>query len=185
MANQFTFHIVAEDDLTAAHHASISDLLCRAFPKFTHIFANASYYFGRPEFRLWMEDEAGTIIAHLDVERRVIDVNGRDMYIAGVGEVATAPDLHRKGVGRLLLDKLNEVLRDTYPVDYGFLRCRDELIPFYGGSGWLPVTQPTHMIDINTGEKIVELTESMYLPVLKTAGEWGTEGIVDLRGLSW
>jgi len=136
MANHHTSYLVAEADLTPDHHKRICDLLVVAFPRYADLFREVSYYYALPDYRLWFEDETGKIVAHLDFERRTISVNGTEVLIAGVGEVAVHPDNHKQGLGRKLMRELHPILKDQFKVDYGFLQCRDEVVGFYQSVGW-------------------------------------------------
>ena len=179
-----TYRLIAEHDLTPDDHQRISQLLVKAFPNDVEIFSQASYCYSLPEYRLLIEDDQGVIIAHLDFERRMISVNGDEVYIAGVGEVATDPDYHRQGFGRKLMTQLTTVLTEEFPVDYGFLQCSDTNALFYGQVGWHRIRQPLHRL-FQEEYSTVEDGEVMILPVLKTIDEWQSEGVIDLRGESW
>lgn len=185
MTHSFTFHLVEESDLTDRHHARICRLLVNAFPQYADLFSVASYYYSLPEYRLWMEDEHGNMIAHLDFERRMIGVNKVDVYIAGIGEVATHPDWQGKGIGRLLMQQLQTMLTDQFTVAYGFLGCREAVVGYYEKVGWHRVNQVVHEEDINSGETVVSHGPALIMPIHQTVDEWITEGIIDLRGLPW
>lgn len=185
MTNPITYHLIAENDLTADHHQCICDLLVLAYPKYEYIFSKSSYYFSLPEYRLWIEDEHSTMIAHLDIERRMIAVNGEDVYVAGIGEVATHPNYQGQGIGHLLMNRLTTILREKIIVDYGFLKCLQTVAGFYRRVGWHSIKQAVHEEDIDTDEIKISQGSAMILPIRKTMDQWQTEGFVDLRGLSW
>lgn len=65
---------ISESRLSTDDHAAISALLRAAFPEHADIFHGASWYGGRPDPRLWLEDSDGALVAHLDFERRLIGV---------------------------------------------------------------------------------------------------------------
>jgi nodulation protein A len=180
-----TYHLIAEGDLTPDHHQRISNLLIKVFPKASHIFSNSSYYFALPEYRLWIEDEQGIIIAHLDMEHRLISVGGVDVPTIGVGEVGTHPDYQGQGLGRKLMDRLKVVLREQFTEDYGILQCRDTVAGFYEQVGWHRVYQTVHRENIDTGEVETNNGPTMILPIHKTMNDWHTDGIIDIRGLPW
>jgi len=185
MNDKLAQFLVAEDDLTPEHHRRISDLLVLAFARYAELFRNASYYYSVPHYRLWLEDEAGDMVAHLDFECRTIGVNGADVLIAGIGEVAVHPDKHGQGLGRELFVRLFPILRDQCKVDFGFLQCRDQVVGFYQSVGWHKLSQNIHEEDIKTGETIVAIGNALILPVCKPLSGWSTAGDVDLRGLPW
>jgi GNAT superfamily N-acetyltransferase len=185
MTNPTTYHLIAENDLTADHHQRICNLLVVAFPRFKDIFSKSSYYYALPDYRLWIEDKQGVIISHLDFERRIIAVNGIDVPIVGVGEVATHPDYQKQGLGRMLMDKLKVILHKKFTADYGFLQCREAMVEYYQRVGWHQIDQLIHKEDIQTGETQISHGPAMILPIHQTVDDWHTEGYVDLRGLPW
>ncbi len=178
-------HLFAESDLTEEQHQRICDLLVLAFPRYADLFRTVSYYYAQPDHRLWYEEADGTIIAHLDFEHRTIAVNGVDVDIAGVGEVAVHPDRHKQGLGRKLMALLQTMLKQQFQVDYGFLQCRDEVVGFYQSVGWHKINQTVHEVDIKTGKTVATNGNALIMPIHKSVDDWDTNGDVDLRGLPW
>jgi len=184
MTTNFTYRLIAENDLTPDDHQRISGLLVKAFPNDVEIFSQASYCYSLPEYRLLIEGEQGVVIAHLDFERRMISVGGEEIYVAGVGEVATNPDYHRQGFGSKLMNKLTAILTDEFPVDYGILQCSDTNALFYGQVGWYRIHQPLHRLYQGEFATVAD-GDVMILPVRKTIDEWQSDAVIDLRGESW
>ena len=116
--------LVPEDELSASNHKAIQNLLRSAFPQYENIFSHSSYWGARPSYRLWMEVPSGEIIAHLDFELRFIKVGKSELLIAGIGEVATHPRFHKSGLGRSLMEQLQNILQTSMPVQFGYLQCR-------------------------------------------------------------
>jgi nodulation protein A len=159
--------------------------MLRAFARTAHRFATQSYWGARPEFRLWYEIPNGTVVAHLDFERRTIDVDGREVLIAGVGEVSTDPDWQGHGLGRRLMTDFQAILQTETPVDFGYLNCLEHVVGFYTAVGWHRMDQPSRRLHPDTGEPTTWNGISMILPVRRSLEEWPRTGIVDLRGMSW
>lgn len=177
--------LVREDALTGANHDAIKRLLVAAFPQTAAVFSVASYWGAQPEYRLWLEDDDGTMVAHLDFERRVIDVGGREVLVAGVGEVATHPDWQRKGLGRRLMAAFRTVLCTELPVPFGFLNCSEAVAGFYTSVGWHRMPQSTRERDRVTGTWTEHTLPSMVLPAMAPIEAWPREGSIDLRGVPW
>lgn len=177
--------VVAEAELGPDDHAAISALLVATFPRYAGIFRAASWYGGRPDHRLWLEGPDGTLMAHLDFERRLIGVGDRDVLVAGVGEVATHPQQQGKGLGRRLMAELRRVLTADTPVDFGYLGCREEIVGYYERVGWHRIDQKTREIDPGSREWTVSDGPTLILPATSPLSAWPREGTIDLRGMWW
>ncbi|MGI8855483.1 MAG: GNAT family N-acetyltransferase [Thermomicrobiales bacterium] len=177
--------LVKEDALADADHDAIKRLLIAAFPQTAEIFAVASYWGARPEYRLWLEGDDGEMVAHLDFERRVIRVGGREIVVAGVGEVATHPDWQQKGLGRRLMREFHTILCTEIPVPFGFLNCLEAVAGFYTSVGWRRMPQSTRERDRITGAWAEHTLPAMVLPAVAPIDAWPCEGLIDLCGAPW
>ncbi len=177
--------LVADRDLTEAQNEAIRQLLVAAFPQSAHRFSEASYYFARPDHRLWLETPSGVIVAHLDFEQRAIGVGAAEILVAGVGEVATHPDYQGRGLGQRLMAELRTILRETCPVDFGFLECRETVVGFYASVGWRRIVQTVREQEAEGDVWIEYNGPTLILPARRTFEEWPREGLIDLRGMPW
>jgi GNAT superfamily N-acetyltransferase len=174
-----------ETGLTERDHAALSTLLSAAFPAQPDTFTGKSWAWARKEARLWLTDPTGRPVAHLAVERRLVDVGGAEVLVAGVGEVAVSPELHGRGVGAALMAEFRDRLRAEFTADFGFVQCDDRVRGFYRNAGWTPVPNVVRHLDPDDERTVREAV----WPALVMAGRrpltgWPT-GLVDLRGLPW
>ncbi|UWP86335.1 GNAT family N-acetyltransferase [Dactylosporangium fulvum] len=97
-----------ETALTIDDHEALSVLLRAAFPAQAEQFDGRSWAlsYGRKEARVWLADDTGRPVAHLGLERRTVGVGGADVLVAGVGDVAVAPELQGRGLGAALMRAL-------------------------------------------------------------------------------
>ncbi|WP_119067778.1 GNAT family N-acetyltransferase [Rubrobacter indicoceani] len=179
------FRLVAEQELRLGDHAAISALLITAFPKHVEIFRTASWYPGRPDYRLWIEGSDGALVAHLNFEQRSVSVGDKEIMIAGVGGVATRPDLQGKGLGKRLMVELRRVLIEETLVGFGYLGCREEVVGFYERAGWRRIDQETWEIDPATGRRTFSIGPNLILPANSLLLDWPGAGTIDLRGMWW
>lgn len=179
--------VVPEKELLSEDNERIKRLLVAAFPQYRHIFHHTSYYYSKPEIRLWFEDKNGNIVAHLDFERRQIDVASKKILVAGVGEVATQPELHGRGIGRDLMKHFVKYIRQSYPADFGFLQCRPAVVGYYEKVGWIRIDTHHKIVelDINTDEFVVTEGPALIISGTKSVDLWPKTGLVHLRGLPW
>lgn len=175
----------AEADLSPTEHDAISQLLMKAFPRDAEVFRNASWYGARPDHRLWLENEVGEVISHLDFEQRLIGVGDRDILVAGVGEVATHPEYTKQGLGRKLMTELHRVLIERTPVDFGYLGCLEEVVGYYQRVGWHRIKQKVQQIDPRSGEWTISAGPTLILSAGAQLSAWPVNGMVDLRGMWW
>lgn len=176
-----------ETALTNADHAALSMLLHAAFGKTTDEFADRSWprRYARKEARLWLADDAGRPVAHLGVERRLVGVAGGEVLVAGVGEVAVAPERHGEGLGQALMRELDARLRTEFAADFGFVQCGENVLGFYRSTGWTQVANPVRHVDVADHRRTVEgVWPTLVRPGRRPLEEW-PEGVVDLRGLPW
>ncbi len=174
-----------ETALTTADHTALSALLAAAFSNEDGGFTTQSWGWARKEARLWLADSAGRPVAHLAVERRLVDVGGAEVLVAGVGDVGVSPDLHGQGVGAALMAELGRRLRTDFAADFGFVQCSDDVVGFYRSSGWTPVPNVVRRVDPEDERTVREgLWPALVMAGRRPLPEW-PDGLVDLRGLPW
>jgi predicted N-acetyltransferase YhbS len=175
-----------ETALTEQDHAVLAALLRSAFPQFPAEFAaHRSWSLARKEARLWLADDAGHPVAHLAVERRLIDVGGTEVLVAGVGEVVVSPAVQGRGLGAALVGELRARLRTEFAADFGFLLCGEQVEGFYRRAGWSRVANPIRYLDLEDERTVREATSpTMVLPGRRAVADW-PDGLADLRGLPW
>ena len=125
----------------------------------------------------FLEDQLVSVVGILV---REVLLAGQPIRMGGIGGVATLPEWRRRGFSGALLDRSAEFLRDPLKVDFSFLVCAPEKVPFYARHGWQEIhnqvvcDQPEGKVDLDG--------VAMVLPSLQK--RW-TEGVLDLCGLPW
>jgi predicted N-acetyltransferase YhbS len=176
-----------ETELTEDDHDALSLLLRAAFGEHGDEFAGRSWplSFARKDARIWLADELGRPVAHLAVGRRVVGVGGTDVLVAGVGDVAVAPQMHGQGTGKQLMAALDEALRGPLAARFGFVICGEPTVPFYERTGWTRIANPVRHVDPENHRRSVEgMWPALIRPSERAVSSWGP-GTVDLRGLPW
>lgn len=82
---------------------------------------------------LMFEDDE--LIGHAGVTKRLVKHRDKTYLVAGIGDVAIKPELQGKGLGKLLMEKANEVIKSE-GYDLGLLFCHPKLGSFYTKCGW-------------------------------------------------
>ncbi len=179
-----------ETALTGDDHDALGVLLRSAFAAQADEFAGRSWpaSYARKEARIWLADEAGRPVAHLGLERRTVGVDGRDVLVAGVGDVAVDPARQGQGLGALLMQALDEQLRGQrglFAADFGFVQCAEPVAGFYRSTGWSPVSNLVRLVAIADQRSVREgHWPTLIRPGRRALDEW-PDGLVDLRGLPW
>ncbi len=78
----------------------------------------------------------GEMAAKASVLKHSVSICEEPVLVGGVGGVITMPPFQRQGHATAVLNYLRDYLRDVLKVPFGFLFCRDALVPFYRKLGW-------------------------------------------------
>lgn len=180
--------IVEHDTLSESQSAALRDLFDREY-RAEHGDWNPDRPYGySPADVHTVLFHGSTAIAHVGFQRRFIRVGAHEVAVAGTGGVLVHPDWRSAGVGRRVMTHAQQVMRDDYRVDFGYLGCREEVASFYERTGWSrvdAVERHVSMIDAN-----VTVTSSAGPILIFAAGsgagrdQW-PQGDIDLRGTPW
>jgi aminoglycoside 2'-N-acetyltransferase I len=154
-----------------------------------HLFEWGEDLFGMDEFKIrWRPKELHFVVevselpvSHVGVLRHTILVGTRKVTVGGVGGVITRGDAQARGYASLALERATTFMRDELDVEFGFLFCRDPLVPFYKRHGWQLLDVP---VTVEQGEEpsLVIPINAMVLPF---AGRAWPQGAVTLESLPW
>jgi|GEM_PF-1200474 len=87
----------------------------------------------------------GRLVAHAGLAVLPLAISGtQTTEVAGVGGVAVAPGLRRRGLARQVVAAAMAHARTLGP-RHGLLFCRASLIPLYGSLGWQPLDADVHV----------------------------------------
>ena len=99
------------------------------------VFRERRYFREPPQYRWYIRDDAGGIIAHVAVHEKVVEAAPDLIRIGGVGEVCVHPEFRGRGLVRELLSAAHVWLRSQhYPFTILFGDPR-----IYGSSGYVEV----------------------------------------------
>ena len=108
------------------------------------------------------------------------------MVIAGVGGVLTSATERGSGLGKLLMARAALAMGEwDDDIEFGYLGCREEIVPFYVSCGWRRISA----IETSVGRDGASVTEPPGSPILilsirETLSVWPPGGI-DLLGRAW
>ncbi|WZH35509.1 MAG: GNAT family N-acetyltransferase [Microbacterium enclense] len=126
----------------------------------------------------------GGIVAHVGWAHRMIGVGESEVSIAGVGGVLVSQGARGAGLGQRLMARAAESMADDGRIEFGYLGCREEVVPFYLSCGWRRIAATEHSVS-RTGTPVT-MEPGPPLLVLPVADDrpWPT-GSIDLRGRAW
>lgn len=131
-----------------------------------------------------LAEAGGRLVGHVGWGRRTIGVGGADVVVAGVGGVLVSPAGRGLGLGGRLMAGAAATMRDAGDVEFGYLGCREEVVPFYLSCGWRRVRAAERYVDRVTGTTREDPPGAPLL-VLPLGDRAWPSGPVDLRGAPW
>lgn len=125
------------------------------------------------------------ILGHVGWAARHITVGDNAVTIGGLGGVLISADGRGHGLGAKLMSRAELSMRERGGIEFGYLGCREEIVPFYASCGWSRV----HVGERSIGRQGAPVYDSpgspiLILPVAAPLESW-PPGEVDLRGRAW
>lgn len=126
------------------------------------------------------------LAAHVGFQRRLIAVGADEVMVAGTGGVLVAERSRGTGLGGRTMRQAQKVMRDETGVDFGFLGCRREVVPFYESTEWIQVYATERCLS-RVDQRSVVVSQggpNLICSAKRDASEW-PDGDIDLRGTPW
>jgi aminoglycoside 2'-N-acetyltransferase I len=126
------------------------------------------------------------VVGHVGFQARTITVGSTDVLVGGTGGVLVAAAARGSGLGRDLLRTARDAMRETAGVDFGYLGCRAEVVPFYESCGWTRIhAEERFRSRLDPDRDVVEQDLPLLIcEALRPVDDWPS-GPVDLRGTPW
>lgn len=118
--------------------------------------------------------ESAVLLSYAATMQVTVCHTGAAYRIGGLGNVLTYPGFRRRGFGGVVVRAATEHL-DASNLDVGCLFCAQNLVPFYGTFGWVPVTEARTLIG---REDASRATDEMRM--MRFISDHGREGQHDL-----
>ena len=126
------------------------------------------------------------LAAHVGFQRRLIAVGADEVMVAGTGGVLVDKRSRGMGLGGRAMQHAQKVMRDETGVDFGFLGCRREVVPFYESAGWVQVYATERCLSRvdQTSVVVSQCGPNLICSAKRDASQW-PKGDIDLRGTPW
>jgi len=175
--------IVNEADVTPELNQAILALLRTAFSAGATDFAETRAWHGSaPAWSVLLYD-AERMVAHVGIVERVVRVGAEQAGVAGIQNVAVAPDQRGKG----LCDKvMNAAMSEAFQLgrDFGLLYCLPVLEKVYQRCNWITLPGRTIICVDEHGREVPIPAKNiaMYHPLQRRAFP---DGDIHLQGNDW
>lgn len=169
-------------DLSDQERAAIRSLSQAVYPP-----AESAEWPGRhiewaePEWcgRVW--GEQGELASYVGALLRQGTLDGKSVWIGGVGGLMTHPALRRRGYAEQGLSRAVGFFREHGSVAFGLLVCEPRLLPYYGRLGWCEFVGDLRVRQRGATERFT-FNRVMTVGVAQAAP---LEGVIDLCGRPW
>lgn len=130
--------------------------------------------------------DGSTLLAHVGFQVRAINVGGQETTVAGTGGVLVDQSCRGVGLGREAMRHAQQAMRDHGGVDFGYLGCREHVVPFYESTGWDRIhATERHVSRVDQHSVVVAVdTPILIYPVGKQTSQWPL-GDINLRETPW
>lgn len=178
------YEIVEHPSLSATQLAALGDLFDAEYAM-THGPWNPDRPYGYSPADVHVMVSVGpTMIAHVGFQRRSIGVGAQDVMVAGTGGVLAHPRRRGSGLGRRMMARAQQAMCDDPLVEFGYLGCRQEVVPFYESSGWRRIDALEQHVSMTDPTETVESASGPILIYGAGGSQW-PRGDIDLRGTPW
>jgi aminoglycoside 2'-N-acetyltransferase I len=130
--------------------------------------------------------ERSEMVAHVGFQVRGISVGAANIVVAGTGGVLVDAAHRSTGLGSRMMATAETAMRNDSRILFGFLGCREEVVPFYEATGWHRIHTVERSTDRTNHTNTVTSTDSPILiyPVHAHVNEW-PQGQINLLGTQW
>ncbi|MGQ4536111.1 GNAT family N-acetyltransferase [Dermabacteraceae bacterium P13264] len=130
--------------------------------------------------------DGGCLVGHVGFQRRVIEIGGAEVTVAGTGGMLVASEARGSGLGRRLLLRAQLAMTEDAEADFGYLGCRPAVVGFYESAGWVRIrARESHTDRLDPTRTVVNDSSPILIcPALRPVTDWPS-GDIDLRGGAW
>ena len=123
-------------------------------------------------------------VGHVGWARRDISVGEREIVIGGLGGVLIAAHSRGLRLGEQLMRAAVVSMRDADGIDFGYLGCREEVVPFYKSCGWTRIAAAERSLNRDGEPSTDPPGQPLLVFPLDSLVGW-PKGDIDLRGRAW
>ena len=179
-----TIRVVPHDELTGDDLAGIQALFDAEYrTEFGDWNPEQPYGYAPHDVHVIARHDEATV-GHVGWARRGISVGAHGVVISGLGGVLIADHARGLRLGERLMHTAVEAMREAGGIEFGYLGCREEVVPFYQSCGWIRVVAVERSLD-RTGRPTLDPPgQPLLVFPLGSSMDW-PDGEIDLRGRPW
>lgn len=178
-------HSIENDRLTSEQHHGLRALFDAEYREAYGSWDPSRPYGYSPATYRVVASDGDEIVGHVGIQPRMIEVGEGDVLVGGTGGVLVSPRHRGTGLGsRLMRAACAALARDPLEVQFGYLGCREEVVPFYESAGWQRVFTTERSLSRVDNSSQVSDGPLLISAGLKPLEAW-PQGQIDLRGTPW
>lgn len=178
-----SIEIIAHQELIEADLHGLRQLFDSEYQEFGEWDPQQPYGYAPHDVHIMARNE-GRVVGHVGWARREITVGTEALAIAGVGGVLISADARGVRLGSELMSWAAQSMRDRGHVAFGYLGCREQVVPFYESCGWKRILAREGSVGCG-GEPVVQEPGPPILILPIAPLEIWPDGDIDLRGRAW
>lgn len=126
------------------------------------------------------------LAAHVGFQRRLITVGSREVIVAGTGGVLVDEHFRGTGLGGRVMREAQTLMRGNSGIEFGFLGCRQDVVPFYESTGWVQIDATERCLSRLDQKSIIESHggPNLICSAQRDSSQWPI-GDIDLQGTPW
>lgn len=178
------FHVVTHPELRASQLAALRELFDREYFADYGAWDPDQPYGYSPAAVHTLVFVDSNLVGHVGFQQRTIRVSDAEVVVAGTGGVLVDQRARGNGLGQRLMRRAQRAMREDSQIRFGYLGCREEVVPFYERSGWRRVRAVERHVSMKEPQTTVVSSDSPILIFPTRNIEWPS-GDIDLRGRPW
>lgn len=124
------------------------------------------------------------LVGHVGFQRRTITVGAGEVPVAGTGGVLVRARARGAGLGVRVMARAQQAMIADEFVRFGYLGCREEVVPFYERAGWQRIVATERHMSMRNPDEIV-IADAGPILIFPTRDLQWPPGDIDLHGTPW
>jgi aminoglycoside 2'-N-acetyltransferase I len=178
------FRVVTHPSLTGSQLAALRELFDREYFAEYGVWDPDQPYGYSPATVHTLAFVDSDLVGHIGFQQRTISVGEAEVVVAGTGGVLVDQQARGNGLGGRLMRRAQRAMREDAQIRFGYLGCREDVVPFYERSGWRRIRAVERHVSMQDPRATVVSSDDPILIFPIRDMDW-PRGDIDLRGTPW